>query len=207
MQIARAEDRGDTKATLFKRRLFWLLVIGLMHGLLLWAGDILSVYAWMGFVLLLFRKKSDESLLKWAFGLMIFPVVWYALLLILFLAFAPPDINQTIEAAMIEGWTANVQTVSQGTYWEIISSYNLNYFIGRYIGLVMQMRLPRSWRCSCLAFMRIDAAFFTTSRPIGHCFRRCSFMAWCSALSAISCWPRRPGTRHNSHRQSQVLLA
>src|SRR5438105_6657617 len=65
LQIARAEERGDTKASLFKRRLFWLLVIGLIHGALLWAGDILSVYAWMGFLLLLFRKKSDESLLKW----------------------------------------------------------------------------------------------------------------------------------------------
>ena len=156
MQIARADDRGDTKAALFKRRLFWLLVIGLMHGLLLWAGDILSVYAWMGFVLLLFRKKSDESLLKWAFGLMIFPVVWYALLLILFLAFAPPDINQTIEAAMIEGWTANVQTVSQGTYWEIIGSYNLNYFIGRYIGLVMQMRLPKILAMFLLGLLLAD---------------------------------------------------
>src|SRR5215210_475307 len=27
LQIARAEERGDTKASLFKRRLFWLLVL------------------------------------------------------------------------------------------------------------------------------------------------------------------------------------
>src|SRR5215207_8010099 len=66
LQIARAEERGDTKAVVFKRRLCWLLVIGLLHAYLLWAGDILSVYALMGFVLPLFRKKSDKSLLKWA---------------------------------------------------------------------------------------------------------------------------------------------
>src|SRR5829696_140457 len=44
LQIARAEERGDLIATLFKRRLFWLLVIGLLHAYLLWAGDILSIY-------------------------------------------------------------------------------------------------------------------------------------------------------------------
>src|SRR5215210_9252930 len=71
LQIARANERGDDKASLFKRRLFWLLVLGLVHAYLLWAGDILSVYALTGFVLLLFRRKSDRSLIKWIVGLMI----------------------------------------------------------------------------------------------------------------------------------------
>ena len=68
LQISRAEERGDGKASLFKRRLFWLLVIGLLHAYLLWAGDILSIYALLGFVLILFRKKTDAGLLKWAFA-------------------------------------------------------------------------------------------------------------------------------------------
>jgi len=34
LQIARAEERGDAKASLFKRRLFWLLIIGLLLGVL-----------------------------------------------------------------------------------------------------------------------------------------------------------------------------
>src|SRR5262245_45336342 len=66
LQIARAEKRGDDKASVFKRRLLWLLVIGALHAVFLWAGDILSVYAIMGFFLLLFRRKPDSSLLKWA---------------------------------------------------------------------------------------------------------------------------------------------
>src|SRR5829696_6359014 len=86
MQMARAEERGDTKATIFKRRLFWLLVIGLLHAYLLWAGDILSIYALMGFALLLFRKKSTGSLLKWAGILIIVPIVTYLVLFILFIS-------------------------------------------------------------------------------------------------------------------------
>src|SRR5437868_5049371 len=84
LQIARAEERGDTKASLFKRRLFWLLVLGLMHGALLWAGDILSIYALMGFLLILFRRKTDGALLKWALVLIVIPVLTYILLYILF---------------------------------------------------------------------------------------------------------------------------
>src|SRR5688572_26627844 len=91
LQIARAEERGDQTASLFKRRLFWLLVIGLLHAYLLWAGDILSVYALMGFVLILFRRKTNEALLKWAFILLVIPVLSYILLYVLFVAFVPPE--------------------------------------------------------------------------------------------------------------------
>src|SRR5688500_879891 len=103
LQIARAEERGDTSASLFKRRLFWLLVIGLMHAYLIWAGDILSVYAAMGFVLLLFRKKSDTSLLKWSFWLMVVPVVTYVAIYILFIILVSPESLARFEAGQLEG--------------------------------------------------------------------------------------------------------
>lgn len=38
-----------------------LLGIGLFHILRLWHGDILTLYALMGFVLLLFRRMSDRA--------------------------------------------------------------------------------------------------------------------------------------------------
>ena len=56
------------------------------------AGDILSVYAAMGFILLLFRKVSDKGLLKWSLALLAVPIVTYVLLYILFVAFAPPEV-------------------------------------------------------------------------------------------------------------------
>lgn len=143
MQIARAGERGDERASLFKRRLFWLLVIGLLHAYLLWAGDILSIYALMGFVLLLFRKKSDESLVKWAFWLLVVPIVTYLLLYGAFVAFAPPDASTSFETMQAEGWNANVQTVTQSSYVEILTGYNLQYIVGRYMGLIFQMRLPK----------------------------------------------------------------
>lgn len=152
LQIARAAERGDGRASVFKRRLFWLLIIGLAHAYLLWAGDILSVYALMGFVLLLFRKKRDESLLKWAFWLMIVPVVWHVVLFVLFASFAPPDVVPQIETAMTDMWKTNVQTVPNSGYLQIISGFNLNYIVGRYMGLIFDMRLPKILAMFLLGF-------------------------------------------------------
>lgn len=143
MQMARAGERGDAGASLFKRRLFWLLVIGLLHAWLLWAGDILSIYAVMGFVLLLFKKKSNESLLKWSFWLLVVPIITYALLYIAFVAFAPPDAAAQIGTMQLDGWNSNVQAITGGSYLDIVTGYNRQYVIGRYMGLIFNMRLPK----------------------------------------------------------------
>ncbi len=143
LQIARAEERGDLKASLFKRRLFWLLVIGLLHAYLLWSGDILSIYAVMGFVLILFRKKTNDALLKWAFVLLAVPILTYILLYILFVALIPPGALAKLDAAQIDFWNATVRKVPQSSYLQIITGYNLNMIVGRYASLILEMRLPK----------------------------------------------------------------
>jgi uncharacterized protein len=140
--------------------LFWLLVIGLMHAYLLWAGDILSVYAVMGFVLILFRRKTDESLLKWAFWLIAVPIASYTLLYIVFKAFAPPDFGASFNAGQAERWSSELAMVSQGNYLQIISSYNLNYIVGRYLGLIIGMRLPKILAMFLLGFYAYRRGYF-----------------------------------------------
>lgn len=58
----RAQQRGSRFVPLYLRRLAVLGVIGLTHGVLLWYGDILFVYACLGFVLLWCRKLSPRVL-------------------------------------------------------------------------------------------------------------------------------------------------
>jgi uncharacterized protein len=160
LQIARAEERGDSNASVFKRRLFWLLVIGLMHAYLLWAGDILSVYAVMGFVLILFRRKPDHSLLKWAFWLMVVPIASYVLLYVLFVAFAPSDVAASLDAGQADRYRDAVSMVTQGNYLQIISGYNLQYIVGRYAGLILGMRLPKILAMFLLGFYAYRRGFF-----------------------------------------------
>jgi uncharacterized protein len=160
LQISRAEVRGDTKASLFKRRLFWLLVIGLAHAYLLWAGDILSIYALMGFLLILFREKTDSSLLKWALILLVIPILTYILLYILFVAFAPPEAIAKIDAAKIDMWNEAVRTVPQSSYLQILTGYNLHFIVGRYASLIFEMRLPKLLAMFLLGFYAYRRGFF-----------------------------------------------
>jgi uncharacterized protein len=162
LQMARAEERGDLKASLFKRRLFWLLVIGLLHAYLLWAGDILSIYALMGFLLILFRRKTNEALLKWAFALMVVPILTYILLYILFVVFVPPEATASFmgEAAQRERWNEGVRMVTESSYLQVISGFNIQYIIGRYAGLILEMRLPKILAMFLLGFYAYRRGFF-----------------------------------------------
>jgi len=68
VQMSRAEQRG-TSVSFYPRRLTVLLIMGLIHSWLIWWGDILVGYALMGFVLFLFRKRSQKTVMIWAFAL------------------------------------------------------------------------------------------------------------------------------------------
>lgn len=51
------------------RRLAWLVVFGLIHGALIWHGDILLSYALTGFVFWRWQDASARKLLVWGLGL------------------------------------------------------------------------------------------------------------------------------------------
>ena len=59
-------ERGDAERTaLLQRRLFWLAVIGIVHGAAVWFGDILLAYAVAGFVVSFARSWGASRLMAW----------------------------------------------------------------------------------------------------------------------------------------------
>ncbi|UCG52127.1 MAG: DUF418 domain-containing protein [Candidatus Latescibacterota bacterium] len=62
LMTQRAEEKGIGSAALHYRRMGVLLVFGLLHGYLLWSGDILVWYALCGLIVYLFRKRSARTL-------------------------------------------------------------------------------------------------------------------------------------------------
>jgi uncharacterized protein len=78
LQLLRGEARGINPVLIYRRRLFVLLVIGAVHAFLIWMGDILLMYALIGFLLLLFRRRSEKALLRWAVAFFLLPVVLMA---------------------------------------------------------------------------------------------------------------------------------
>lgn len=63
LQMGRMQERGRAFVPFYLRRLAVLLVIGLLHSIFIWRGDILMVYALMGVILLLVRNLSNRVLL------------------------------------------------------------------------------------------------------------------------------------------------
>lgn len=79
VQLQRLSDRGVNFSGLYLRRMTGLLVIGLVHMTLIWDGDILTLYALCGFLLLSLRHWSTARFLKLGIVLIALPVPAYAL--------------------------------------------------------------------------------------------------------------------------------
>ncbi len=67
-----AEAAGRSFAGIYYRRIFWLLIIGLIHAYLIWHGDILVTYALCGIFLYLFRRRSSRALIVTGIAFLIF---------------------------------------------------------------------------------------------------------------------------------------
>ena len=70
----RIEAKGRRVVALHYKRMFWLLIFGLIHAYFIWAGDILVSYAICGSLVFFFRKKSIRTLLILAIIVFLIPI-------------------------------------------------------------------------------------------------------------------------------------
>src|SRR5712691_4958553 len=68
---------GEASLPRFKQRLRILLGIGAVHAFLIWAGDILMLYALLGFTMPWFARKSNRALVRWTLILLAVPTALY----------------------------------------------------------------------------------------------------------------------------------
>jgi len=109
IQMSRAEARGVRFLGFYPWRLLALALFGLIHGILIWAGDILLTYAFSGAILLLFRQRQQKTLLWWAGGLFTLPIVIGSTILTLYFTRfrqpwmqpKPPDMKKLHEVIAI----------------------------------------------------------------------------------------------------------
>jgi len=72
IQLLRATEKGMDISRVYFRRTMILLLIGVIHGILIWNFDILTMYALVAFSLVLFRKSSSRNILITAILIWIF---------------------------------------------------------------------------------------------------------------------------------------
>jgi uncharacterized protein len=75
IQYENLKKRGLPFKPFFRRRMFWLFIFGGIHLSLIWLGDILTLYAILGFALLNFVETKNKNLLKWAVVLILLPIL------------------------------------------------------------------------------------------------------------------------------------
>jgi uncharacterized protein len=90
------KDRGKV----LRRRLFWLLIFGLIHALLIWFGDILVTYALTGFLVLLARSWRARTLIVVGTILYVLTVL-PTVLGIMFASSMPPEALEQMQTSQM----------------------------------------------------------------------------------------------------------
>lgn len=118
LQQERIEARGARFYRFAARRFGALFLLGALHVALLWMGDILHIYAVLGFVLLLFLRRRTRTIAIWAGVLLALPLLFsIGFMLVKGLARAPMP-PEALEQMRREG-AAAVQAYAHGTWLEI----------------------------------------------------------------------------------------
>lgn len=140
LQLQRASERGGSGVPLLRRRLGWLFAIGLAHALLVWFGDILTVYAVFGFALLLFRNLSQRALLAWAVFFLALPVLVYPVFMAIGLGDPLAGDPSTPPSESLLGRA--LHAIVDGSYLDVIRAQFV-FYPGGWIRRALQLALPR----------------------------------------------------------------
>ena len=102
--------RGRAALPRFRRRLAVLLLIGLIHAVLIWYGDILLTYAAGGFVLTLFAFRRSWMVVVWA-------VIFFALSCLAYLTPLDPGLAGRAPWLNLQAFN---EIFGSGTYPEVV---------------------------------------------------------------------------------------
>lgn len=143
-------ERDDAaRGRLLRRRLFWLAIIALIHGLAFWYGDVLLLYAWSGLFVMLMRSMRAGTLIGIGLGATLVLGAMQAGVTWLFVA-GPPVFTEVMNeggphytAAMVaesiaayrSGWAGAMGQNVQN--WLLLQGASLTMFVLPTIALMM----------------------------------------------------------------------
>ena len=123
VQLGRARVRGERFLGRYLRRLGALALFGVAHVVFVWEGDILLVYALLGWLLLPFDRASDRWLLRWVAILLGVPLLLYALFFAAtVLGRYDPEFAAELARgdAGLDGAFAAIAAAGPATYWDAL---------------------------------------------------------------------------------------
>ncbi len=153
LQIKRGINKGGDSIPTIRRRLFFMLLLGLVH-ILIWTGDIVLFYAMLGFVLLPLRRFSNKTLLITGAVLIFLPIVLYAAKMQWSWVNAPANLLRELElitykhllgfSDMGNNWDSQeLETWLNQTNWWGIFKLNMAGIFSRFWYLFFISRIPK----------------------------------------------------------------
>lgn len=156
IQFNNIKLKGANVNRVFGRRMLGLLILGLLHMFLLWVGDILALYALLGFVLLLFKNLRSRDLLIISTLSLFLPLFHFFLLQVngnfyplklndyytsLFPVNSSPFHDRIHTTSLFEYWSLNIklpllrlsQFLLDGRFFKVFACFLLGLVLGREI--------------------------------------------------------------------------
>lgn len=178
LQSERLAARGAAVSAMLGRRLGALAAIGLLHGTLLWFGDILLGYAVVGFLLLSLLHRSDRFLAWVAVGgVLLTTLAVTGSQLVLMAQLARTDVS-AFDDLDLPGWASQgIDALLRGDHAvlaaaeaDVVAGGNVLYrtawrlllWVSSATGLVSTM-LPYLVGCACAGILAWRGGFFTAA--------------------------------------------
>ena len=188
VQLARG---GDAALPRFKRRLRILLGIGAIHAFFIWAGDILMLYALLGFTMPWFARKSDRALLRWSAILLAVPTALYLVALTAWTLSGAGAAQPSSGGG--GGMPANIlpyfEAIGRGGFKDAFVG-NLVFLAGRWADLFATVRFPKVLGMFVLGLWTVRTGIALSPSEHRATLVRWSLLGWGLGLPAniVAAW-------------------
>jgi uncharacterized protein len=167
----------------FKRRLRILLAIGAVHAVLLWAGDILMLYALLGFTLPWFARKSNRDLLRWTVILLAVPTALYAVALAAWTLLGTGAAQPQAETGAPASILALFEAMGRGGIKDAFVG-NLVFLAARWADLFATVRFPKVLGMFLLGLWAVRTGLAQAPSAHRATLVRWSLLGWSVGLPA-----------------------
>lgn len=183
VQLARG---GDAAVKRFRRRLKILLAIGAVHAFLIWSGDILMLYALLGFTMPWFARRSDRDLLRWAIGLLATPTLLYAIALAVWMLAGHTAWSVQAEGvALPPDLLPMFERIGTGAPRDAFVG-NLLVLVGRWLDLFATVRFPKVLGMFVLGLWTVRSGVALSPPDHRPLIRRWALRGWMVGLPACA---------------------